>query len=117
MIATITTIGVILAMTDTVHHIITHITPITNIIHTVPIKKEEVHMYYRYQPYPYYRRHYNLEPYYRRYYTPYYNYMQNIVNSQIANSDQDIVNYGDMTDVIQDSDIYQSMTPPEDPLV
>ena len=43
--------------------------------------------------------------------------MQNIVNSQIANSDQNIVNYGDMTDVIQDSDIYQSMTPPEEPVV
>lgn len=110
MIATITTIGIILATTDTVHHTITPIT------HTVPIK-EEVHMYYRYQPYPYYRGYYNLEPYYRRYYSPYYNYMQNIVNSQIANSDQNIVNYGDMTDVIQDSDIYQSMTPPEEPVV
>lgn len=37
--------------------------------------------------------------------------MQNIVDSQIADVDQSIVNNGDMTDVIQDSDIYQSMTP------
>lgn len=67
-------------------------------------------MYYRYQPYPYYRRYYNLDPYYyRRYYTPYYNYQQNIVDSQLSNVDQSIVNYGDMIDVIQDSDVYQSM--------
>ena len=37
--------------------------------------------------------------------------MQNIVNSQISDIDQSIINYGDMTDVIQDADIYQSMTP------
>ena len=63
-------------------------------------------MYYRYLPYPYYRRYYNLNPYYyyRRYY-PYYN----IVDSQIADVDQSIINYGDMIDVIQDADIYQSM--------
>jgi hypothetical protein len=69
-------------------------------------------MYYRYQPYPYYRRYYNINPYhYGRYYNPYYNYQQNIIDSQIANSDQSIINYGDMNDVIQDSDIYQSRTP------
>lgn len=69
-------------------------------------------MYYSYQPYPYYRRYYNLDPYYyRRYYSPYYNYQQNIIDSQLANVDQSIINYGDMTDVIQDSDIYQAMTP------
>jgi hypothetical protein len=68
-------------------------------------------MYYRYQPYPYYRRYYNIDPYYyRRYYSPY-----NIIDSQIADVDQSIVNYGDMTDVIQDSDIYQSMTPAPEP--
>jgi|688.fasta_scaffold228458_4 hypothetical protein len=66
-------------------------------------------MYYRYQPYPYYRRYYNIDPYYyRRYYN---NYQSNIIDSQIADVDQSIINYGDMTDVIQDSDIYQSMTP------
>jgi hypothetical protein len=64
-------------------------------------------MYYRYQPYPYYRRYYNLDPYYyRRYYSPY-----NIIDSQIATIDQNMVNFGDMTDVIQDANIYQSMTP------
>lgn len=72
-------------------------------------------MYHMYRPYPYYRRYYNLDPYhYRRYYNPYYNYVQNIVDSQIADVNQDIVNYGDMTDVIQDADVYQSMVaPPE----
>ena len=51
-----------------------------------------------------------MDPYYyRRYYSPYYNYQQNIVDSQIANVDQNITNYGSMTDVIQNSDIYQSM--------
>lgn len=70
-------------------------------------------MYSRYRPYPYY----NLDRFCRRnYYDPYYNYRQNIINSQIANSNQSINNYGDMTDVIQNSDIYQSMTPePEIP--
>jgi hypothetical protein len=69
-------------------------------------------MHYRYQQYPYYRRYYNLDPYhYRRYYNPYYNYMQNIIDSQIANVNQRIINYGDMTDVRQDSNIYQLRTP------
>jgi hypothetical protein len=69
-------------------------------------------MYHRYQPYPYYRRYYSIDPYYYgRYYNPFYNYQQNIVDSQIANVDQNIDNYGTMTDVIQNSDIYQSMTP------
>ena len=30
-------------------------------------------------------------------------------NSQFANVNQSINNFGDMTDVIQDSDVYQSM--------
>ena len=69
-------------------------------------------MYYRYQPYPYYRRYYNIDPYhYGRYYNPYYNYQQNIIDSQVSDVDQSIVNYGDMTDVIQDANVYQSMTP------
>lgn len=70
-------------------------------------------MYYRYQPYPYYRRYYSLDPYYyRRYYwNPYYNYQQNIIDSQVADIDQSIINYGDMSDVIQDADVYQSMAP------
>ena len=69
-------------------------------------------MYNRYQPYPYYRRYYNIDPYYYgRYYSPYYNYQQNIIDSQIANTNQSIINYGDMSDVIQDSYIYQSMSP------
>jgi hypothetical protein len=64
-------------------------------------------MHYRYRPYPYYRRYYNLDPYYyRRYYNPYYN----IIDSQIADVDQSIVNYGDMADTSQDSVIYQSRT-------
>lgn len=65
-------------------------------------------MYYRYQPYPYYRRYYNLDPYYyRRYYNPYYN----IIDSQIANIDQNMVNFGDMTNVSQDANIYQLRSP------
>jgi ABC-type antimicrobial peptide transport system permease subunit len=73
-------------------------------------------MHYRYIPYPYYRRYYNLNPYYYgRYYNPYYNYQQNIVDSQISDIDQSIINYGDMTDVIQDADVYQSMTPAPEP--
>jgi hypothetical protein len=69
-------------------------------------------MYYRYQPYPYYRRYYNLDPYYyRRYYSPYYNYQQNIIDSQVSDVDQSIVNFGDMSDVIQDANVYQLMTP------
>jgi hypothetical protein len=70
-------------------------------------------MYYRYyRPYPYYRRYYNLNPYYYgRYYNPYYNYQQNIVDSQVSDIDQIINNFGDMTDVIQDADVIQVMTP------
>ncbi len=65
-------------------------------------------MHYRYIPYPYYRRYYSVDPYYyRRYYYPYYN----VIDSQIADVDQSIINYGDMIDVIQDSDVYQSMAP------
>jgi hypothetical protein len=64
-------------------------------------------MYYRYRPYPYYRRYYNLDPYYyRRYYSPY-----NIIDSQIATIDQNMVNFGDMTNVTQDANIYQLRTP------
>jgi hypothetical protein len=37
--------------------------------------------------------------------------MQNIVDSQVSDIDQSINNYGNMTDVIQDADVYQSMTP------
>jgi hypothetical protein len=67
-------------------------------------------MHYRYRPYPYYRRYYNLDPYYyRRYYNPY-----NIFDSQIANVDQSIINYGDMADTSQDSVIYQLRTPAPD---
>ena len=70
-------------------------------------------MYYRYQPSPYYRRYYNLDPYYyRRYYNPYYNYQQNIIDSQISDVNQSINNFGDMTDVIQDSNVYQLMAEP-----
>jgi hypothetical protein len=70
-------------------------------------------MYYRYQPYPYYRRYYNLDPYYyRRYYSPY-----NIIDSQIATIDQNMVNFGDMTNVTQDANIYQSMAPAPEPVV
>ena len=65
-------------------------------------------MYSRYQPYPYYRRYYNIDPYYyRRYYTPY-----NIYNSQISDVNQNITNFGDMNDVIQNSDVYQLMAEP-----
>jgi hypothetical protein len=66
--------------------------------------------YWNYRPYPYYRRHYNINPYfYRRYYyNPYYN----IIDSNIASVDQNITNFGDMSDVIQDSVIYQSLAAP-----
>jgi hypothetical protein len=76
-------------------------------------------MYARYQPYPYQRRHYNIDPYYYgRYYNPYYNYQQNVIDSQIADVNQSINNFGDMTDVNQNSNVYQLMTPePEIPLV
>jgi hypothetical protein len=68
-------------------------------------------MYYRYQPYPYYRRYYNLDPYYyRRYYSPY-----NIIDSQVATIDQNMVNFGDMTNVTQDANIYQLRTPAPEP--
>ncbi len=64
---------------------------------------------WNYRPYPYYRRYYNLDPYYyRRYYNPYYN----VIDSNIANVDQNITNFGDMTDVNQDSLIYQSLSSP-----
>ena len=70
-------------------------------------------MYYRYQPYPYYRRYYNLDPYYyRRYYSPY-----NIIDSQVATIDQNMVNFGDMTNVTQDANIYQLRTPAPEPEV
>lgn len=63
-------------------------------------------MHYRYQPYPYYRRYYNIDPYYyRRYYNPY-----NIYNSQISDVNQNITNFGDMNDVIQNVDVFQSMS-------
>jgi len=70
-------------------------------------------MYYRYQPYPYHRRYYNLDPYYYRkyYYNPYCNYQRNIIGSQVADVNQSINNFGNMTDVIQDSNVYQSMAP------
>jgi hypothetical protein len=68
-------------------------------------------MYYRYQPYPYYRRYYNLDPYYYgRYYSPY-----NIFNSQIASINQRLVNFGGMTNVTQDANIYQLRTPAPEP--
>ena len=56
-------------------------------------------------------RYYNLTPYhYRRYYNPYYNYQQNIIDSQIADINQSINNFGDMTDVIQNANNYQLRT-------
>jgi hypothetical protein len=71
-------------------------------------------MYYNYyRPYPYYRRYYDFNPYY---YGRYYNSFYNVVDSQVSDVDQSIVNYGDMTDVIQDADVYQSMAPePDEP--
>jgi hypothetical protein len=71
-------------------------------------------MYTRYQPYSYQRRYYNIDPYsYRRYYNPY-----NIYNSQISDVNQSITNFGDMTNVNQDSNVYQLMSPePEVPPV
>ena len=63
-------------------------------------------MYFRYQPYSYQRRYYNIDPYsYRRYYNPY-----NIYNSQISDVNQSINNFGDMTNVNQDSNVYQLMS-------
>jgi hypothetical protein len=72
-------------------------------------------MHYRYQPYPYYRRYYDMSPYHYYRYYPFYNYQQNIIDSQIASVDQSIINYGDMTDVIQDSNIYQLMSSESEP--
>ena len=64
-------------------------------------------MHYRFRPYPYYRRYYNIDPYYyRKYYYPY-----NIINSQIASIDQNMINFGDMTNVTQDATIYQLRSP------
>ena len=64
-------------------------------------------MYPRYQPYPYQRRYYSINPYsYGRYYSPY-----NMYNSQFANVNQSINNFGEMNDVIQNSDVYQLMAP------
>lgn len=64
--------------------------------------------YNRYMPYPYYRPYYNMNPYYyRRYYNPY-----NIYDSQISDVNQNITNFGDMTDVIQNVDVIQSMAEP-----
>jgi hypothetical protein len=70
-------------------------------------------MYRRYQPYPYYRRYYNIDPYYyTRYYSPY-----NIYNGQISDVNQSINNFGDMNDVNQNANVYQSMCPePVSPL-
>jgi hypothetical protein len=61
--------------------------------------------YYRYQPYSYRRRYYN----------PYYNYMQNIISSQVAEVDQSMVNYGSMANVSQDSVINQTTTSLKNP--
>jgi ABC-type antimicrobial peptide transport system permease subunit len=74
-------------------------------------------MHYRYRPYPYYRRYYDINPYYYgRYYNPFYNYQRNIIDSQIASIDQNITNFGDMRDVRQDANIYQLRSAvPEDP--
>jgi len=66
-------------------------------------------MYYRYQPHPYHRRYYNLNPYY--YYKRYYNPDYSIIDSQIATIDQNIINYGNMTDVYQDANIHQLRSP------
>jgi hypothetical protein len=74
-------------------------------------------MHYRYRPYPYYRRYYDINPYYYgRYYNPFYNYQRNIIDSQIASIDQNITNFGDMRDVRQDANTYQLRSAvPEDP--
>jgi hypothetical protein len=70
-------------------------------------------MYARYQPYSYQRRYYDINPYYYgRYYNPYYNYSTNVVDSQVANVDQNMVNFGDMTNVNQDSNVFQSRAEP-----
>jgi hypothetical protein len=68
-------------------------------------------MYSRYQPYPYYRRYYSINPYH---YGRYYNYQQNVIDSQIANVNQSINNFGDTFDANQNSNIYQLMTPEPD---
>jgi hypothetical protein len=73
-------------------------------------------MHYRYRPYPFYRRYYDINPYhYGRYYNPFYNYQRNIIDSQIASVDQNITNFGDMRDVRQDANIYQLRTPAPEP--
>ena len=66
-------------------------------------------MYSRYQPYSYQRRYYNINPYYYgRYYNP---YGTNVIDSQVSDVNQSINNFGDMTNVNQDSNVYQLMTP------
>lgn len=68
-------------------------------------------MYRIYQPFPYYRRYYDISPYhYWRYYIPHNNYQQNVIDSQISDVDQNITNYGNMSDVIQDTNVYQLMS-------
>jgi hypothetical protein len=76
-------------------------------------------MYPRYQPYPYQRRYYNVDPYYYgRYYNPYYNYSTNVIDSQVSDVNQSINNFGNMTDVNQNSNVYQLRSPePEIPVV
>jgi hypothetical protein len=67
--------------------------------------------YYRFRPYSYYNRYYNINPYhYGRYYSPY-----NIFNSQIASINQRLINFGGMTNVTQDANIYQLRTPAPEP--
>ena len=66
-------------------------------------------MYSRYQPYSYQRRYYKINPYsYGRYYNT---YSTDVINSQISDVNQSINNFGDMTDVNQDSNVYQLMSP------
>lgn len=76
-------------------------------------------MYARYnpRPYPYRMRYYSLDPYYYgRYYNPYYGYSTNVIDSQVANVNQSINNFGDMIDVNQNSNIYQLRTPEPTPM-
>lgn len=61
-------------------------------------------------------RYYSLDPYhYARYYNPYYNYSTNVIDSQIANVNQSINNFGNMMDVNQNSNIYQLRAPEPTP--
>jgi hypothetical protein len=53
-------------------------------------------MHYRFQPYPYYRRYYNINPYH-------------------SSINQRLVNFGGMTNVTQDANIYQLRTPAPEP--